>query len=227
MDFDKIQNFNNNIINTVAWNYNVKNKKFELIYSNGNFNNISNVNLKMFFNSIKPCFGNYLSEFLCLYIDNFSGKKTVPIMEDSYIQTILPVKLNKREETLVTLYIIPKVDYKSIVELSFFAIPLKKYRKEALSINILKNGRVKKGATTHLKRKITSQTEIFTKEQLVVFNLLLKGYSSANIARFLDKKQKNVLRFNIRINYKLSCFFDINFNTINDAISYYKECFID
>jgi len=208
------------IFDVLVWNLNIKTNNFKQISSNFGYNAISTCNLKLFLQAIKPCFYDYFIEYFIEYFSILIEKK-----HDCRFQSFLPIKLKQDKYFFVNLCIIPELQDNKIVELCFVITPLKEYQDEVLDFRIL-NGRKKNKLLTHQINNKVYAENLFTNEQREVFNLLVLGYSSNKIAEILNKKKENIFKYNIRINDKLTSFFNIDFNNVKEATVYYKKCFL-
>ena len=133
--------------------------------------------------------------------------------------------LNYNEYYLFSLYTFPIFKDNQICQWYFIALPLKKYDNENLSIQILNNFQKNGIATSQVKKKVAPFNPL-TEEQYEIFKFLLQSYPSDKIAEKLNKKRNNVLKYYLRINTRLSSYFDINFATVKDAVEYYKKAFL-
>jgi len=209
--------------NLIIWNYKIFQSEFKLKTTISNFSNVSTLNFKKFVHSIKPCFIDYFAESLTSFISYLDSNKDKDI--NGYcLQMSLPIRLeNNLWKSLI--YIKPCVYEGVVVELDFVLIPIKKYDNEPISSYVLVNSKINKMATSNVKGKIKLKN-LLTKEQKMIFKLLLRGYNSGKIARELGKTQNNVLKFNIRITSTLSDFFDYEFESVQDAVTHYEKCFL-
>lgn len=160
-----------------------------------------------------------------LFFQNISSLQINSSFINYSLQSFLPLKLDNEKYSYVGLYIIPEIVNNRIEGLYFTIIPLKEYNNEIITVNVLRDFTKDDYFTKRIKNTIPI-TDILTKDQLKVFSLLVRGYSSTRIASLLNKKPDNILKYNLRINDRLSNFFDIRFNTVREASSYYKNCFL-
>jgi DNA-binding CsgD family transcriptional regulator len=215
------------IIDILIWKYNVHNNKFKLISSNFGYTGITNSLFKSFLNSIKPCFLDYFTDFLASYIKFLTLRENIKNYSRYQFQSFVPIKLDSEGYYFSTLYIIPEITETKGLELHFLLIPLKRHTDEPITFNVLRDSKKDDTLTRQLKSRIgLSLEKILTREQIDIFNLLLRGYSYKKTAFYLNKKPDNILKYNRRINNRLSSHFDIDFNSATDAAKYYKNCFL-
>jgi len=215
---------NHGLLNLLVYIYDIQTNEFNLNSSDFGYQNFTNTNLKVFFNSIKPCFRNYFIEYFASYIQFLTENINKNSNSEYSLQSFLPIKLKKDEYYFVTLYIIPEVvDYK-IVELYFILLPLKVYNNEIIIVNVLKDFKNDYCNTCRVRNRIQLE-DILTEEQTKIANLIWNGYSSKKIADKLNKKHNNILKYNIRIKDRLSDFFNVKFDNAKEAIYYCKSCF--
>lgn len=215
------------IIDILIWKYNVHNNEFKLLSSDFGYTTIPSTQFKRFLDTIKPCFLDYFTDFLATYIKFLTLRENIKNYSRYQFQSFVPIKLDSEGYYFSTLYIISEISDTNGLELYFLLIPLKRHKYEPISFNVLKDSKKDDELTEQLKGRIGFSLEnILTTDQIEVFNLLLRGYSCKKTAFYLNKKPDNVLKYNRRINHRLSSYFDIDFGSANDAAKYYKNCFI-
>ncbi|MEO1011567.1 MAG: hypothetical protein AAFX53_09700 [Bacteroidota bacterium] len=215
------------IIDILIWKYNVQNNDFKLISSNFGYTAITSSQFKKFLDSVKPCFLEYFTDFLASYIKFLTLRENIKNYSRYQFQSFVPIRLDTEGYYFSTLYVISEITETKGLELHFLLIPLKRHTDEPITFNVLKDGKKDYPLTEQLKGRIAFSLEkILTTEQIDIFNLLLKGYSYKKTAFYLNKKPDNILKYNRRINHRLSSHFDIDFDSANDAARYYRNCFL-
>ncbi|MDO5978128.1 hypothetical protein [Flavivirga spongiicola] len=216
---------NSFIFDVLVWSLDIKTNNFRQISSNFDYNAISTCNFKNFLLAIKPCFQSYFVDYFVDYFNVLIENKNKINISDCRFQSFLPVKLKQNKYFFANLCIIPEVQNNKIVELFFVITPLKEYQNEVLNFGILKGRKKDELLTNQINNQVYAEN-LFTKEQVEIFNLLVLGYSSSRISEILNKKKDNILKYNIRIKDKLASFFNIDFNNVKEAANYYKKCFL-
>lgn len=212
------------LIHPIVWSYRRTNGEFRKLSPNFGYNNITQDNFKEFLLGIKPCFRNYFIDFLIAYFELTSSPSGYESQRNHSLRSFLPYRVNSKEYHYVTLHVVPQWRSQRITELYFVLIPLKKYDEEIISMCALTH-RKKDLALTKEIRRLTQVEKILTKEQNEVFECILKGLTSREIALALNKKHDNILKFNVRITARLSTFFEMGFESVKEAADYYRNCF--
>mgnify|MGYP001942747740 CR=1 FL=1 len=211
------------IFDVLVWKLNLKNRSFYLLSSDFGYKDISTSDFKKFLQSIKPCFQEYFVNFFKSYFQLLFENK-LQLVEYRF-QGFIPFKLAEEDYTLCNICIIPIITNHKVEGFYFTVTPLKNYRNEYPHFSVLKNRKEHKLMTYQLNRKVRI-SDILTKKQSDVFELILNGYSSTKIAEHLNKKKETVFSYNIRIKEKMTAFFEIDFETVVDSANYYKNCFL-
>jgi len=218
-DFD-----NSNFLNLLIYNYKIKIDQLKLISPRYNFKKLNYSDLGEFLQVIKPCFKIYFTDYFSLFIQFLTENTNKELDSKFTLQLFLPFKNKKGKYIFDALYIFPEILDNKIIELYFIILPLKVYKGEVITINILKNFKKDNYITSKIRNKIQLEN-VLTKEQIKIADLLHIGYSSKEIAIKLEKKLDNILKYNIRIKERLSSFFDTDFSSAKIAVDYYKNFF--
>ncbi len=147
-------------------------------------------------------------------------------LNDYRLQCFVPLKLQEGGYILCNVCVIPIIKKHTVQGFYFALTPLKEYANDFPTFNILKE----KKKDTLLTYQINSMVvidDLLTKKQSEIFDLILRGFSSTEIAKQIDKKKETVFSYNIRIKEKLIEFFEIDFENVVDAVKYYQNCFLN
>ncbi len=211
------------LFDVLVWKLDLKNNSFNLISSDFGYKNISTCDFKKFLLNIKPCFQDYFINYFKKYYQFLFENKLQ--LNEYRLQGFIPVKLKKESYTLSVICIIPIINNQRVEGFYFTLTPLKKYCDQCPSFSILKERNEDKLLTYRINNSVTIGEQL-TKKQSEVFDLILRGYTSAKIAQKLNKNRETVLDYNIRIKEKFISFFEIDFDSVIDAANYYKKCFL-
>ncbi|MEC3908731.1 hypothetical protein VOI54_17015 [Tamlana sp. 2201CG12-4] len=210
----------------IIWNLNVETLIFDLASLNFGNANVTSCSFKKFTALIKYCFRGYFIEALKEF-EEFLNNRFFRVKNSIYhMEIVLPIHINNKNFTYSLLKVIPETNKGKIKDFCFVLTPIKEYNNEVISMQVFKSFVKCNNTTTYVKNRIFIKT-IFTFSQEKVFFLLLeeKGLSSSCIAEDLNKDILAIDKYKIMIHNRLSHFFDINFNTVYDAVDYYKKCF--
>jgi len=225
----KNQNFKkplctSDIFDVLVWSYYFNKGDFNLISSDFGYTNVPSCDFKKFIELIKPCFQDYILKYFTTYLLFILDKKNKTSNNNYRIQGFIPVELKRGSYYYTNICILPIVET-DLVGFHFTFTPLKPCHNEPIFLEVLHGRKKDHQFTNQIKSRVPVEN-IFTQKQADVFDLILLGYSSTKIAELLNKKKENVFRYNIRINEKLTSFFNIDFENVTEAVNYYKNCFI-
>ncbi len=208
----------------IIWNYDIQRKVLKLTTDSFVYDNAHNTNLQKLLQTIKPCYAEYFVEFVITFHD-FLLQITKQKQEIRYsIQCSLPMRMNSNEYSLVQLYVIPRGFFGYIDAIKFIALPIKEYENEVISIHVLENWKENTTITQSLLKK-TPVRPILTTDQKAVFELLIKGCSREDVAKRLNKKEHNLKNLFFLIQNRISTFFEIQFNSLEEALGFYQKSF--
>lgn len=211
---------------TLIWSLNVESTTLDIIRFNSDHSNVPSSNFKKFPSLIKSCFRNYFSETFKNFEVFLNDTSINRQSSNYYMEMVLPINLNYTGFTYCLLKIIPKTIEDKVKDFAFVLTPIKEYNNEAINMHICNNKKKCDKATRFVKNRILMNSLFTNWQEKVLFYLLKEeGISTTHIASFFNK---DVIKINICIELiknRLSNFFDINFTSIDQAISYYEKCF--
>ena len=210
------------VMGASIWRYDFDENEFKchnLSYTIENTRQLSTI-----IRNIKPCFSGYFSQILEAYTEFLLNKNEKILGVPPTLRGFFPIQNSKIAYDYTYLMAIPEMKNGNIAELYLMLMPLKEYRLEPISVFVARGQKKDQFITNEIKSQIELSLSL-TKEQGKIFQLISKGYTSNEIAGQLNKKLNNVLKFNIRINSKLSEYFDMPFNNVKEAVNYYMDCF--
>ncbi|WP_343795981.1 hypothetical protein [Gaetbulibacter jejuensis] len=221
-------------LNILVWKFEAVEEKFTLLSAYHSYDRPKSMSFEMFVSSIKNCFSQYFIDLVLDFMKQVNDVKN-PNRHNQCLQVFLPLIVDYgRDHSYVALYISPVVPThmhsgNSILyeDFYFVAIPLKEYEGEPISFNLFIDMKrdVKSTQSLKIKNNEIYVDQILTRKQLKVFKLMIDNKNSREIAKALGASYSSILKFNIRITSVLSDFFDKQFNSVNEAINYYKKCF--
>jgi hypothetical protein len=211
----------------LVWNLNLENRSFKLLNPNLANKDIYKYDFRKFTFLIKPCFRAYfldaLKSFSCVLKGTSLGGKVASF----YMKALIPIHLEYNSLMYCVLRIIPEFHKGRNHDFIFKLIPIKKYENEIVNIQVCENLKKHLQATTFVNRQ-AKECVIFTNKQkeILLFLLTQESTSSKQISHYLNKDEAHIKRYMALIKNRLELFFNMKFNTMKEAIIYYKQCFL-
>ncbi|MCX2681871.1 hypothetical protein OOZ15_18100 [Galbibacter sp. EGI 63066] len=215
-------------LNILEWKFEGSNSNFTLLSSNYGYGTPNLMSFKRFLESVKKCFVEYFTDVLLAFMQS-TNTLGVNNRAGQCLQFFMPLALDYGQaHYYVALYICPINNGLLYEDFYYVAIPLKKYESESVLFSVLVDMKRNSEITKLVRDKCAGTpyiNNILTRKQITVFNLIMENYSSRDIAKMLGKSHSSILKYNIRISSLISDFFEKPFNTVYDAVAYYKKCF--
>lgn len=145
------------------------------------------------------------------------------VKENSRLQLLLPMRLLHGNYYYVKQTVVPKILNKKLYALQFVNIPIKLYEVESYKLEVLTGTQVDKIKTSYIKDRMEPDG-FFSMEQIKTTELIYQGFTSGEIAAKLNKTRA-AYKLNRKILEKISDFFEMEFDNVCQAVSFYGHCF--
>ena len=208
----------------LTWILHLEDRRFEFVGSTSTFGHLKNILFIHFIKLVPKYFMDDYLKGVGAFVSLFSPNGLYNVNVHTQLHLLIPMRLLEDQYFYVKQTISPKLKGNKLVAIQIVNISIKRYEEENYNIMMHTHGRVDWALTKIIKRKMAPPS-FFSIEQKKTIELICEGYTSGEIAFKLNKTKAAVYKLNRKILEKISNYFEIEFNNVHQAVTFYTNCF--
>lgn len=215
--------------NYIVWECNLISGEFTLVSNTSPYSKPTLFDRTKFLDALHNGVRDYYKNVLGTFIRFLNSISSSSDISEYGLRLFVPIYLDYEELTYSIVQVQSMLgSCKQVTVVYITIIPLKEYDGEKIFFKTLKNDKRDEVARMFIVNNVNGYSiigKVLTDRQLNIFKYACQGYSSNDIAKKLNTTKNNILKFNIRIKDSLSSFFEIEFESLQDTVNFYKSLF--